>query len=47
MADPDAIVVQIVAPQAPPEEAAAPAPEQAEPEVIGRVKPAEEDEGEK
>jgi large subunit ribosomal protein L25 len=46
MADPDAIVVQIVAPQAPPEEAAAPAPEQAEPEVIGRAKPGEESEEE-
>jgi large subunit ribosomal protein L25 len=47
LADPDAIVVHITAPQAAPEAApAAPATEQAEPEVIGRQKAAEEEEAE-
>jgi large subunit ribosomal protein L25 len=47
LSDPDAIVVQITAPQAAPEPAAAaPAGEQAEPEVIGRQKAAEEEEAE-
>jgi large subunit ribosomal protein L25 len=47
LADPDAIVVQITAPQVAPEAApAAPAAEQAEPEVIGRQKAAEEEEAE-
>ena len=48
MADPDAVVVQITAPIAAPEEAAAPAEgaEQAEPEVIGRQKTEEEEESE-
>jgi large subunit ribosomal protein L25 len=47
MSDPDAIVVQVTAPVAEPEAVAAPseAPEQAEPEVIGRQK-AEEEEAE-
>jgi large subunit ribosomal protein L25 len=45
LADPDAIVVQIAAPLAEPEAAAAPAAEQAEPEVIGRQRVAEEGEG--
>jgi large subunit ribosomal protein L25 len=48
MADPDAIVVRVTAPQAEPEAAApAPAPETAEPEVIGRQAKAAEGEGEK
>jgi large subunit ribosomal protein L25 len=47
MADPDAIVVQIRAPQVAPEVAAAPAAETAEPEVIGRQAKAEEGEEEK
>jgi large subunit ribosomal protein L25 len=46
LADPDAIVVHITAPAAEPEAAAAPAAEQAEPEVIGRQRAAEEGEGE-
>jgi large subunit ribosomal protein L25 len=45
LADPDAIVVHITAPQVEPE-AAAPAAEVAEPEVIGRQRAAEEGEGE-
>ncbi len=44
-ADPDAVVVQVKAPEAEPEAATAPTAEQAEPEVIGR-KAAEEEEGE-
>jgi large subunit ribosomal protein L25 len=44
--DPDAVVVQVTAPMAEPEAAAAPAAEQAEPERIGR-KAAEEAEEEK
>jgi large subunit ribosomal protein L25 len=47
MADPDAIVVRITAPQAEPEVAAAPAAEAGEPEVIGRQAKAEEGEEEK
>jgi len=46
LADPDAIVVHVTAPQAEPEAAAALGAEQAEPEVIGR-KAAEEGEEEK
>jgi large subunit ribosomal protein L25 len=50
LADPDAVVVQIVAKQLEPEVAPAPAegaaPEQAEPEVIRREKPVEEEEAE-
>ena len=47
LADPDAIVVHITAPQAAPEAAAAaPTAEQAEPELIGRQKAAEEEEAE-
>lgn len=45
LADPDAIVVHVTAPQAAAEAAAAPGEEQAEPEVIGR-KAAAEEEGE-
>jgi large subunit ribosomal protein L25 len=45
LADPDAIVVQVKAPAAEPEPTAAPAAEMAEPERIGRQKPAEEEEG--
>ena len=44
LADPDAIVVHVTAPQAVPEAAAAPGAEQAEPEVIGRKVAAEEEE---
>jgi large subunit ribosomal protein L25 len=44
LADPDAIVVQVKAPAAEPEPGAAPAAELAEPERIGRQKPAEEEE---
>jgi len=44
LADPDAIVVHVTAPQAVPETAAAPGAEQAEPEVIGRKVAAEEEE---
>lgn len=47
LADPDAIVVHVTAPQAEPEAAAAPGAEQAEPEVIGRKAAAEEGEEEK
>ena len=47
LADADAIVVHVTAPQAEPEAAAAPAAEQAEPEVIGRKAAAEEGEEEK
>jgi len=47
LADPDAIVVHITAPQVVPEAAAAPGAEQAEPEVIGRKAAAEESEEEK
>lgn len=43
MTDPDAIVVHMTAPIAEPEAPAAPAAESAEPEVIGRQKPAEEE----
>jgi large subunit ribosomal protein L25 len=43
MTDPDAIVVQVAAPLAEPEAPAAPAAESAEPEVIGRAKPGEEE----
>ena len=47
MGDPDAIVVQARAPVAEPEEGAIPtAAETAEPEVIGRQRAAEEEEGE-
>jgi large subunit ribosomal protein L25 len=45
MTDPDAIVVHMTAPVVEPEAVAAPAPESAEPELIGRQK-AEEAEGE-
>jgi large subunit ribosomal protein L25 len=46
LADADAIVIQVKTPVAEPEAAAAvPAAEQAEPERIGRQKPAEEEEG--
>jgi large subunit ribosomal protein L25 len=45
LADPDAIVIQVTAPQAEPEAPAVPGAEQAEPEVIGRQKEAEEEEG--
>lgn len=47
LADPDAIVVHITAPQVAPEAAAAPGAEQAEPEVIGRKAAEEEGEEEK
>ena len=47
LADPDAIVVHVTAPQVAPEAAAAPGAEQAEPEVIGRKAAAEEGEEEK
>jgi large subunit ribosomal protein L25 len=47
LADPDAIVVHVTAPQAEPEAAAAPSAEQAEPELIGRKAAAEEGEEEK
>jgi large subunit ribosomal protein L25 len=47
LADPDAIVVHVTAPQAEPEAATAAAAEQAEPEVIGRKAAAEEGEEEK
>jgi large subunit ribosomal protein L25 len=43
VSDPDAIVVHITAPVVVPEAPAAPAPESAEPEVIGRQKGAEEE----
>ena len=45
LAEPDAIVVQVKAPAAEPEPTAVPAAEMAEPERIGRQKPAEEEEG--
>jgi large subunit ribosomal protein L25 len=45
MADPDVVVVQVIAKLVEPEAVAAPAAEQAEPEIIGR-KPAEEEETE-
>jgi large subunit ribosomal protein L25 len=45
LADPDAIVIQVTAPQAEPEAPAVPGAEQAEPEVIGRPKEDEEEEG--
>jgi large subunit ribosomal protein L25 len=45
LADPDAIVIQVTAPMAEPEAPAVPGVEQAEPEVIGRQKEAEEEEG--
>jgi large subunit ribosomal protein L25 len=44
MTDPDAIVVHITTPIAEPEAAPAPAAEGTEPEIIGRQKPAEEEE---
>lgn len=45
LTDPDAIIVHVTAPVVEPEAVVAPAaPEQAEPEIIGRVKPAEEEE---
>jgi large subunit ribosomal protein L25 len=44
--DPDAVVVQVTIPQAEPEAAAAPAAEQAEPEIIGRKAAEEEAEAE-
>ncbi len=47
LADPDAIVVHVTAPQVVPEAAPAPGAEQAEPEVIGRKAAAEEGEEEK
>jgi large subunit ribosomal protein L25 len=47
LADADAIVVHVTAPQAEPEAAATPGAEQAEPEVIGRKAAAEEPEEEK
>ncbi len=47
LADPDAIVVHVTAPQAAPEAPAVPGTEQAEPEVIGRKAAAEEGEEEK
>ena len=47
LADPDAIVVHVTAPQAAPEAPAVPGAEQAEPEVIGRKAAAEEGEEEK
>ncbi len=47
LADPDAIVVHVTAPQAEPEAAATPGVEQAEPEVIGRKATEEEGEEEK
>jgi large subunit ribosomal protein L25 len=47
LADPDAIVVHVTAPQIAPEAAAVPGAEQAEPEVIGRKAAAEEGEEEK
>jgi large subunit ribosomal protein L25 len=47
MADPDAVVVQVIAKMVEPELGAVPAaPEQAEPELVGRKKAAEEEEGE-
>jgi large subunit ribosomal protein L25 len=46
MDDPDVIVVQVTAKEVPPEAAAAPAAEQAEPEIIGRKAAGEEEEGE-
>ncbi len=46
LADPDAIVVHVTAPQAEPEAAATPSAEQAEPEVIGRKAAAEEESSE-
>jgi large subunit ribosomal protein L25 len=45
LADPDAIVIQVTAPMAEPEAPAVPGAEQAEPEVIGRQKGEEEEEG--
>jgi large subunit ribosomal protein L25 len=45
LGDPDAIVIQVTAPQAEPEAPAVPGAEQAEPEVIGRQKAEEEEEG--
>jgi large subunit ribosomal protein L25 len=44
--DPDAVVVHVTIPQAEPEAAAAPAAEQAEPEIIGRKAAEEEGEAE-
>jgi large subunit ribosomal protein L25 len=44
MADPDVVVVQVIAKQAEAEAPAVPAAEQAEPEIIGRQKAAEEEE---
>ena len=44
MADPDAVVVQVIAKQVEPEAAPAPAAEAAEPEIIGRQKAEEESE---
>jgi large subunit ribosomal protein L25 len=47
MGDPDAVVVQVIAKMVEPEPSAVPAAtEQAEPELVGRKKPAEEEEGE-
>jgi large subunit ribosomal protein L25 len=47
MGDPDAVVVQVIAKMVEPEPGAVPAAaEQAEPELVGRKKPAEEEEGE-
>jgi large subunit ribosomal protein L25 len=47
MGDPDAVVVQCIAKMVEPEPGAVPvAAEQAEPELVGRKKPAEEEEGE-
>jgi large subunit ribosomal protein L25 len=46
LSDPEAIVVHVKAPAAEPEPTVAPAAELAEPERIGRQKPAEEEEGE-
>jgi large subunit ribosomal protein L25 len=45
LADLDAIVIQVAAPLAEPEAAAVTGVEQAEPEVIGKQKEAEEEEG--
>ncbi|HXG12386.1 MAG TPA: 50S ribosomal protein L25 [Gemmataceae bacterium] len=47
MTDPDAVVVHVTAPVAEPEAGPAPAPEQAEPEVIGRQREAKKEEEEK
>ena len=47
MGDPDAVVVQVIAKMVEPEPTAVPpVGEQAEPELVGRKKPAEEEEGE-